>query len=251
MAPHLVMETARRQNRKIIPVDSEHQAVYHLLKAHGRENLEKIILTASGGPFRSYSMEQLKNVTVKQALSHPTWSMGPKISIDSASLANKGLEVIEAARLFDIGGEKINVVIHPQSIVHSMIKLKTGSIYAQLSKPDMRLPIQSALFDCDPPPSEWGELSFDDLTLTFEKPDTERFPMLPLAWEAIRRGGLYPAVYNAANEAAVDAFIKKRIKFIEISQKVEYAIERDWLGSPLSIRDVLETDREVRKLCLY
>ncbi|GHU04580.1 1-deoxy-D-xylulose 5-phosphate reductoisomerase [Spirochaetia bacterium] len=255
MAGPLVLTEARKAGRRIIPVDSEHQAIWSLLAAHGRTNLKEILLTASGGPFRTYTKEQLAQVKKEDALAHPTWNMGPKITVDSASMANKGLEVIEAVRLFDVPPEKIKVVVHPQSIVHSMLRLTNGAVYAQLSRPDMRLPIMNALYSALPagfPSIE--ELSFDDLTLSFAKPDTGKFPLLPLAYEAARRGGLYPAVYNAANEKAVEAFLEGKIAFLDIPSIVEYALDKD-LRSIGDIDDtgdtlegIMEADRQGREL---
>ncbi|MDR1374075.1 MAG: 1-deoxy-D-xylulose-5-phosphate reductoisomerase [Treponema sp.] len=249
MAGPLVFARAAEKKVRIIPVDSEHSAIFNLLNVHGTENLEEILLTASGGPFRGYTPEQLKQVRPGDALAHPTWKMGPKITIDSATLGNKGLEVIEAVQLFKISPEKINVVIHPQSVVHSMIRLKNGAVYAQLSLPDMRLPIQDALY--------WPEctgdriverLNFETLTLEFSRPDGRCFPLLPLAYEAARRGCLYPAAYNAANETAVAAFLKGELSFLDIPRIVEYVLSRDWTASPEHLEEILEGDRKAREL---
>jgi 1-deoxy-D-xylulose-5-phosphate reductoisomerase len=270
MAGALVFALAERRRSKIIPVDSEHAAIYRLLKVYcpeynkqgsdlpyGDSSLAEIILTASGGPFRDYTIEELQKVTVADALKHPTWNMGKKITIDSASLANKGLEVIEAVRLFSVPPEKVRVVIHPQSVVHSMVRLNTGAVYAQLSKPDMRLPIHEALFDKDAPQDAgWSagvppwELDFDDLSLSFAQPDMERFPMLSLAYESLRKGGLYPVAYNAANEAAVEAFINQKSGFLEINRKVEYALSKNWIGDEMNLDAIIATDKEARSLCL-
>jgi 1-deoxy-D-xylulose-5-phosphate reductoisomerase len=256
MAAPLVFALAKKKGRRILPVDSEHHAISSLLETHGRENADEIILTASGGPFRKWKREALARVTVEEALAHPTWNMGPKITIDSASLANKGLEVIEAVRLFNVAPEKITVVIHPQSIVHSMVRLKDGVVYAQLSRPDMRLPIHNALYYPDCMPCSFGRLDFTGLTLEFGEPDFEAFPMLPLAYEAARRGGLYPAVYNAANEAAVAAFITKRAAFLDIPRIVGYVLNKDWGTEkfenleawPSGFQIILEADEKARKV---
>ncbi|MCX7656500.1 MAG: 1-deoxy-D-xylulose-5-phosphate reductoisomerase, partial [Treponemataceae bacterium] len=213
MAGPLVFEQARQRSVAILPVDSEHSALFHLINAHGKDGVEELILTASGGPFRTYPPEELARITAQEALKHPTWKMGGKITIDSASLANKGLEVIEAVRLFMMPPEKIKVVIHPQSIVHSLIRLCDGSLYAQLSQPDMRLPIHNALFWPFHEQNTFGRLEIPFGTLTFEAPDTRKFPMLSLAYEAIRKGGMYPTVYNAANEVAVEPFMKGALRF--------------------------------------
>ncbi|MCL2233585.1 MAG: 1-deoxy-D-xylulose-5-phosphate reductoisomerase [Treponema sp.] len=252
MAGPLIFALAEEKKRNIIPVDSEHSAVFKLLAAHGKDNVREIILTASGGPFRTYTQEMLSRVTPQEALAHPTWNMGPKITVDSATMANKGLEVIEAARLFGFPAAAIKVVIHPQSIVHSMIRLKDGAVYAQMSNPDMRLPIHDALSWPETEHSPFGVLDFDSLALTFEKCDFERFPMLALAYEALDGGALLPAVYNAANEEAVEAFFKRRIGFLEIPRIVGYAIREAVKGGrhdgPLTIGNVLERDREAREL---
>ncbi|MDR3191971.1 MAG: 1-deoxy-D-xylulose-5-phosphate reductoisomerase, partial [Treponema sp.] len=214
--------------------------------AHNRERVAEILLTASGGPFRSYSREEMGKVKAEDALSHPTWKMGPKITIDSASMANKGLEVIEAVRLFDMPPEKVGVVIHPQSVVHSMVRMGDGAVYAQLSRPDMRLAIQEALYWPESAPSPFGSLDFAGLTLEFEKPDGEKFPMLPLAYQAARQGGLYPCVYNGANEEAVAAFFSGETGFLDIPLIVDYVLQKDWSGS-LVIGAVLEADRLARE----
>jgi 1-deoxy-D-xylulose-5-phosphate reductoisomerase len=249
MAGPLVFARGREKNVRILPVDSEHSAIFHLIEAHGAHNVEEILLTASGGPFRRYSPAAMKTVTAKEALAHPTWNMGPKITIDSASLANKGLEVIEAVRLFNVPPEKIKVLIHPQSVVHSMVRMKDGALYAQLSRPDMRLPIHEALYWPETVPSPFGELDFRGLTLEFEEPDGEKFPMLGLAYEAARRGGLYPCVYNGANEAAAAAFLRGRIGFLDIPRIVDYVLTREWkssAGEPGDIPSVLAADKRAR-----
>ena len=256
MAGALVLRRARERNVRIIPVDSEHSALFHLIEAHGAthgaDTLDEIILTASGGPFRNYPLQEMKKVSPRAALAHPTWNMGAKITIDSASMANKGLEVIEAARLFNLPPEKIKVVVHPQSIVHSMIRMKNGELYAQLSRPDMRLPIHNALCWPDAPSqadsSGFGRLDFDSLTLEFYPPDTEKFPLLPLAYEAVKKGGLYPCAYNAANEAAVAAFLDNRLGFLDIGRITRYVLDRDWNKEPDTIASVMEADSQARAI---
>jgi 1-deoxy-D-xylulose-5-phosphate reductoisomerase len=250
MAGPLVLALAREKKARVLPVDSEHSAINNLLEAHGSETLDALLLTASGGPFRTYTVAQLATVQARDALKHPTWNMGAKISIDSASMANKGLEVIEAARLFDAPPDKIRVVVHPQSVVHSMISFADGSVYAQLSLPDMRLPIQNALYYPRNAPSGFDRLSFDHLSLTFEPPDGAKFPLLPLAYDALRAGPLYPAVYNAANEVAVAAFLAARITFPAIARVVRAALERDWTGA-LTLERVLDTDARAREAATY
>jgi 1-deoxy-D-xylulose-5-phosphate reductoisomerase len=245
MAGPLLLKRAQEKDCRIIPVDSEHSAIFQLLEAHGRDNLDKIILTASGGPFRRFSHEQLAKVTPQDALTHPTWNMGAKITIDSATMANKGLEVIEAVRLFGVDIDKIEVIVHPQSIVHSMIRFKDGSIYAQMSSPDMRLPIQNALFYPEKAPVIINNLDFSALTLTFEPPDTERFPLLSLGYQAAHRGGLYPAAYNAANEEAVALFLAGKVGFLDINVIVAEVLQKDWAGE-LTLEAVWDVDRRAR-----
>jgi 1-deoxy-D-xylulose-5-phosphate reductoisomerase len=185
-------------------------------------------------------------VTPAEALAHPTWSMGPKITIDSSTMANKGLEVIEAAGLFSVAADRVKVVVHPQSIVHSMIRLRDGAVYAQLSKPDMRLPIHQALYGDACVPCPFGRLDFDGLTLDFEKPDFRRFPLLALAYQAAREGGLYPAVYNGANEVAAASFLKNAATFLDIPGIVEYVLSRDWKKGKFDLESVLEADHKAR-----
>jgi 1-deoxy-D-xylulose-5-phosphate reductoisomerase len=247
MAYPLVRALAEERGLPIIPVDSEHAAVFRLLEGRDREAVAEIILTASGGPFRRYSRERLKAATAAEALAHPTWNMGRKITVDSATMANKALEVIEAVRLFGMKPEQVKVVIHPQSVVHSLIRMRDGALYAQLSRPDMRLPIQEALYWPETAPAPFGDLSLPGLSLDFEEPDGERFPMLPLGYEAARLGGLYPCAYNGANEEAVAAFFQGRAGFLDIPDIVRYVLERDW-GDPMDLESVAETDRRSREI---
>jgi 1-deoxy-D-xylulose-5-phosphate reductoisomerase len=246
MAGQLAFRLANEKKVKIIPVDSEHSAVFKLIEAHSPQKIREIILTASGGPFRKLNLKELENVTAQDALAHPTWKMGPKITIDSASMANKGLEIIEACILFNMPVDKIKVVIHPQSIVHSMIRLSNGVFYAQLSKPDMRHPIHDALHWPDTAPLDFDTLSFDSLTLDFEKPDMEKFPMLNFAREAAKKGGLYPCAYNAANEGAVTAFINKKIGFTDIPKITGTVLEKDWALDYSDKETVLNADEDAR-----
>ena len=250
MAGKLIGALALENNVNIIPVDSEHSALFKLIEAHGKKKVSEIILTASGGPFLNYTSEKLKRVKPEEALSHPTWKMGPKITVDSATLANKGLEVIEAAGLFGFPPEKIKVTIHPQSVVHSMIRLEDGAVYGQMSKPDMRLPIHDALFWPETSEFSPGSLNFDTLTLTFASPDYEKFPMLALAYEALRGGPSLPVVYNAANEIAVEAFLRGKISFPDIPRIVAYALAHTppCDEDAQTIEAVLELDREARAL---
>jgi len=259
MAGQLAMRLAKEKNVNIIPVDSEHSAVFHLLRGishRGAEDTDgnnvndivsEILLTASGGPFRNFSLQEMENVTVEDALSHPTWNMGKKITIDSASMANKGLEIIEACVFFNMPVEKIKVVIHPQSVVHSMIRLCNGVIYAQLSKPDMRHPIHDAIYWPRTAASNLEPVSFDSLTLEFSKPDMEKFPMLNLAWNAAKQGALYPCAYNAANETAVSAFIDKKIKFTDIPKITSHVLDSDWTGDSLNLDSILNADSRARQ----
>ncbi|MDR1419201.1 MAG: 1-deoxy-D-xylulose-5-phosphate reductoisomerase [Treponema sp.] len=247
MAGRLVLEKAMEKKTAVIPVDSEHSAIFNLLRGR-REDAEELILTASGGPFRTFTREELAAVTPKAALSHPTWNMGPKITVDSASLANKGLEVMEAAFLFGVKIGEIRVVLHPQSVVHSMIRMKDGAVYAQLSRPDMRLPIQDALFWPETPPSSFGALDFRGLHLDFSEPDGEKFPMLPLAFKAIRLGGIYPCVYNGANEEAVEAFLEGRAEFLDIPRIVDYVLSGAWESGSADLDAVFAADRRARDL---
>jgi len=250
MAGKLIFRLAEEKNVKIIPVDSEHSAIFHLLNAHACAEVSEIILTASGGPFRKFSLKEMESVTVKDALAHPTWNMGKKITIDSATMANKGLEIIEACYFFNIHPDKIKVAVHPQSVVHSMIRLCNGVVYAQLSKPDMRHPIHDALYWPKTSPLNLEPLNFDCLTLEFEKPDLQKFPMLSLAWGAARRGGLYTCAYNAANEEAVKAFLDEKIGFLDIACVVAAILEKDWAFDYSDIKTVLKADADSRQLAL-
>ncbi|MCL2211564.1 MAG: 1-deoxy-D-xylulose-5-phosphate reductoisomerase [Treponema sp.] len=254
MAGRLAMRLAKEKNVNIIPVDSEHSAIFHLLRGFSRgehkENINNIVseilLTASGGPFRNLSIEQMYNVSAQDALEHPTWNMGPKITVDSASMANKGLEIIEACVFFDMPVDKIKVVIHPQSIVHSMIRLFNGVIYAQLSKPDMRHPIHDAIYWPDTTPSILEPVNFDSLTLEFSKPDLEKFPMLTIAQNVAKYGSLYPCAYNAANEIAVSAFLDKKIKFTDIPKITSNVLDSDWSGDNMDLDIILKADTAAR-----
>ncbi|MDI6716750.1 MAG: 1-deoxy-D-xylulose-5-phosphate reductoisomerase [Actinomycetota bacterium] len=231
----------------IIPVDSEHNAIFQCLVGECKDEVERLIITASGGPFRGRSFNDLKSVTVEEALAHPRWTMGPKITIDSATLMNKGLEVIEARWLFDMPYEKIDVVVHPQSIVHSMVEFKDGSIKAHLGKTDMRIPIQYALSYPERLPSPLPSLNLIEVAqLTFEKPDIKNFPCLKLAFESIKRGKTYPAVLNAANEEAVDAFLKKKISFTTIPYVIEKVMDEHEAGNELDLGILLEAERWAR-----
>jgi 1-deoxy-D-xylulose-5-phosphate reductoisomerase len=230
----------------VIPVDSEHSAIFQCLEPGNR--IEKILLTASGGPFRKFSKEELKSVTKAQALAHPTWNMGDKITIDSATLMNKGFEVIEAKWLFGLTPEQIEVVVHPQSVIHSMVQFEDGAVKAQLGVPDMRLPIQYAFSYPQRLNASFNRLDFKKIKeFTFEQPDTDRFPCLALAYEALRRGGNMPCIVNAANEIVNRAFIEDKISYNKISEIISLSMEKIPFSNDSSLETYLDTDRETRK----
>ena len=247
VAGELVTDLALRNRVDIIPIDSEHSAIFQCLVGENENSVEKLILTASGGAFRDTPKDDLRLATADDALRHPTWKMGAKITIDSATMMNKGLEVIEARWLFDIPTDKIEVIIHPQSIVHSMVQFCDGSIKAQLGQPDMRHPIQYALTFPDRLNAQVERANLADIhQLTFEKPDYEKFRNLRLAYDALRRGGNIPCILNAANEVAVDAFLKGKIGFFAMSDIIEQTIsETAFISSP-TLDDYIATDREAR-----
>jgi len=247
VAGELVTGLARAKGVNIYPVDSEHSAIFQCLVGEFHNPIEKLILTASGGPFRGRDRDFLKSVTKEQALKHPNWDMGAKITIDSASLMNKGLEVIEAKWLFGVTASQIEVVVHPQSIVHSLIQFEDGSIKAQLGLPDMRIPIQFALTYPDRYPSDFPRFDFAQYpTLDFEKPDTDTFRNLRLAYEALEKGGNAACVLNASNEVAVEAFLQDRIGFLQMSDIIEETlIAVDFVKQP-SLEDFIETDKKSR-----
>jgi len=250
-AGEIITAEAEKSGARILPVDSEHSAIWQCLKGE-EQSARRIILTASGGPFRDYSKAQMAGITVEQASKHPSWQMGKKVTIDSATLMNKGLEVIEAHWLFNMPVDDITVLVHPQSIVHSMVEFVDGSVKAQLSCPDMRLPIQYALSYPDRlanpelPAIDWS--NFADLT--FEQPDTDRFPCLRLAIEAGREGGTCPAVLCAADEVAVDLFLSQRIKFIEIPHLVERVLEQHRKVAHPSLDEIMAADARARETVL-
>ncbi len=247
VAGELITQLAKKKGVNIFPVDSEHSAIFQCLVGEFHNPIEKIILTASGGPFRGKKKNELKNVTKAQALKHPNWTMGAKVTIDSATLMNKGLEVIEAKWLFGLKTEQVDVVVHPQSIIHSLIQFEDGSIKAQLGLPDMRLPIQFALSYPERLKSDFPRFDFANFpALTFEKPDTETFRNLALAFEALGRGGNMPCVLNAANEVAVAEFLSDRIGFLEMSDVVEHCLAKmNYITNP-TLEDYVSTDRETR-----
>jgi 1-deoxy-D-xylulose-5-phosphate reductoisomerase len=243
-----ITRLARERGVNIYPVDSEHSAIFQCLVGEFHNPIEKIILTASGGPFRGYSREQLASVRKEQALKHPNWNMGAKITIDSATLMNKGLEVIEAKWLFGLSPEQIEVIVHPQSIIHSMVQFEDGSIKAQMGLPDMKLPIQFALSYPMRHPTSFPRFDFRAYPqLTFEQPDTKAFPCLELAYEALRQGGNMPCVLNAANEVAVSAFLQDQINFLDIPALIETCMQRiDYIANPAP-EDYFATDQQTRQ----
>jgi 1-deoxy-D-xylulose-5-phosphate reductoisomerase len=247
IAGDLIFELALKMNRTILPVDSEHAAIFQLTRFRPEAHIKKVVLTSSGGPFRNADYKTLLKATPEQALQHPTWSMGAKISIDSATLANKGLEVLETKALFDTDYDSIEVLIHPQSYVHSLVKTHDGSLYAQISEPDMKVPIINALVYPDIAMKAFTDLDLVDKTLTFSKPDVGRFPMLQYAYDVLKLRGAYPIAYNASNEIAVEHFLKKNIGFMDIPRVVNNILGLDWTHTPTDFEQVLTADREVRQ----
>jgi len=247
IAGELLTETCRQNNAKILPVDSEHSAVFQAMQSGGAKEVNRIILTASGGPLRGFRAEQIQNVTIEQALAHPTWNMGKKVTIDSATMMNKALEVIEARWLFDVPVEKIEVLVHPESIVHSMVEFVDGSIIAQMSAPDMCLPIQYALTFPKRVKGITRHLKLEQIgRLTFEKPDMEVFKALKIGYQVARTGGTAAAVFNAANEAAVKEFLEGKIKFVNIVELIEYCLDRHKVKSNATLEDLLSADNWAR-----
>ena len=248
-AGHIIMPLAASKGVPILPVDSEHSAIFQSLNGENGNKIAKIWLTASGGPFRGKKAEDLENVTAQDALRHPTWAMGPKITIDSSTLVNKGLEVIEAKWLFDVDPAQIQVLVHPQSVIHSMVEYEDGAIIAELGLPDMRLPIQYALYYPERRPMGGEKMDFYKLgQMTFEKPDMETFPALKLAYEAIGKGGNLPTVFNAADELAVQAFLSGKVRYPEITQMIRYSMEKCRFIDNPTIDEVFETEKEVQEL---
>ncbi len=245
-AGHIIMKLAKEKGVAILPVDSEHSAIFQSLNGEHGNRISKILLTASGGPFRGKKTEELKNIRVEDALKHPNWEMGRKITIDSSTLVNKGLEVMEAKWLFDVEPEQIQVVVQPQSVIHSMVEYEDGAVIAQLGTPDMRLPIQYALYYPRRRPLSGDRLDFWKLNqLTFERPDTETFRGLALAYQALKQGGNIPTAFNAANERAVALFLDRKIAYLEIPEIIEYSMEEaKYLPSP-SVEEILQTEAAV------
>jgi len=249
VAGSLIKEISKRKTISIIPVDSEHSAIFQCLVGENEKAVDKLILTASGGPFRNKKIEELEKVTVKQALAHPNWTMGAKVTIDSATMMNKGLEIIEAHWLFNVPTNKIEVVVHPQSIIHSMVQFTDGSVKAQLGLPDMRTPIQYALTYPNRFENKLDKIDFAKLNqLTFETPDFKKFPCLNLAYYALNKGGNMPCIMNAANEIAVQKFLNEKIKFTEIPKVTENTMQKATFIKNPSLNDLITTDSEAREI---
>lgn len=248
MAGELLKSETEKHGGVILPVDSEHSAVFQAMQSGTRQEVKRIILTGSGGPFRQAAAEDLQEVTLEQALSHPTWNMGPKITVDSATMMNKAFEIIEAHRLFDVPVEKIEVLIHPESIVHSLVEFVDGSTIAQLGEPDMCLPIQYALTYPARVPGITKELRLEEIgKLTFAKPNLRTFRSLSLAYEVARAGGTAPVVFNAANEAAVEEFLAGKIKFVSIVEFIEHCLDKHSIKTAVSLGELLEADAWARR----
>lgn len=244
-AGHIIMPLAAQMGVSILPVDSEHSAIFQSMQGEKKEQVSKLLITASGGPFRGRTREQLADIRVEDALKHPNWSMGHKITIDSATLVNKGLEVMEAKWLFDVELDQIQVVVHPQSIIHSMVEYVDGGIIAQLGTPDMKLPIQYALFYPDRRPMKGKRVDFYELgSITFERPDMETFTGLKLALRAAGTGGSLPTVFNAANEKAVSLFLNRKIKFLEIPELIEMCMDEHKVIDNPNVEEILAAEAE-------
>lgn len=243
-AGHIIMPLAERMGVKILPVDSEHSAIFQSLQGEPKERVDKLLITASGGPFRGRTRQQLANIQVEDALKHPNWDMGAKITIDSSTLVNKGLEVMEAKWLFDVDLDHIQVVVHPQSIIHSMVQYVDGGIIAQLGTPDMKLPIQYALFYPDRRPMGGKRVDFYELgQITFEKPDMDTFVGLKLAMQAAREGGSMPTVFNAANEKAVSLFLNRKISYLQITDAIEYCMQQHQKKDNPNVEEILQAEQ--------
>ena len=248
-AGHIIMSLAKEKHVRILPVDSEHSAIFQSLNGETGNKIHKILLTASGGPFRGWTREQMKNVQVEDALKHPNWSMGAKITIDSSTMVNKGLEVMEAKWLFDVGMDDVQVVVQPKSVIHSMVQFEDGAVMAQLGTPDMKLPIQYALYYPERRPMKGDRLDFWSMKeIIFDKPDYENFRGLALARDAGKAGGSVPVVFNAANEFAVAKFLGKKISYLEITDMIQKAMEHHKVIDDPTVEQILETEREVDEL---
>ena len=249
IAGGLINELLKKSRSNLIPIDSEHSAILQCIRGESLKSVSKLVLTASGGPFLNYTKEQLKSVTVEQALKHPNWKMGKKITIDSATLMNKGFEIIEGKWLFNMPVENIHVVIHPQSIIHSFVEFSDSSVKAQLGVPDMKIPIQYALTYPERVESDFPRLDFSNLKdLTFTEPDYDKFECLSLAFDVMKMGGTYPAVLNASNEAAVSLFLNRKIKFNDISALIKNALDSHLSNGKLEVENIIEIDKKTREL---
>ena len=248
-AGHIIMPLAKKHGVKILPVDSEHSAIFQSLNGEPKDKIRQILLTASGGPFRGFTKEQLTNVKAADALKHPNWTMGRKITIDSSTMVNKGLEVMEARWLFGVEMDQVQVVVQPQSVIHSMVEYEDGAVIAQLGTPDMKLPIQYALYYPERRPLNTGRVDFFELgKITFEKPDFENFRGLKLAYEAAAQGGNIPTAFNAANEVAVRKFLNREIAYLDIPEMIAYAMEQTAFKENPDVAQILETERAVTEL---
>lgn len=244
-AGHLIMPLAKEQNVRILPVDSEHSAIFQCLNGEAHNPIHKIFLTASGGPFRGKTREQMREIRLEDALKHPNWTMGRKITIDSSTMVNKGLEVMEARWLFGVGLEQVQVVVQPQSVIHSMVEFEDGAVMAQLGTPDMKLPIQYALYYPERRFLSGERLDFAKLgQITFEAPDFENFHGLSMAYEAGKRGGTLPTVFNAANERAVEKFLNREIRYLAITDMIQAAMEQHQVKEQPSVEEILEAEQE-------
>lgn len=248
MAYPLIKELAAKNNCKILPVDSEHSAIFNLIERCKKTTIDELLITASGGPFRTYTKNQLEKVTLSDALKHPTWKMGKKITVDSSTLANKGLEVIEACRLFDMDANKVKVVVHPESLIHSLVRTNDGMLYAQISEPDMKHPILSALSWPEILPNYMEKFSLFNHSMSFYEPRFDDFPLLKLAYEAAKKNGSYTIAFNAADEIAANAFIDGKIPFMKISSIVQKVLDYDWSKNVNNFEEVFEMDKKARKL---
>lgn len=247
IAGKLINNISKSNNTSVYPIDSEHSAIFQCLLGESPDTVSRLIITASGGPFRNKSLKEIKNSSVEEALNHPNWSMGKKITIDSATMMNKGLEIIEAHWLFNLKHEQLSVIIHPQSIIHSMVEFRDNSIKAQLGIPDMRIPIQFSLTFPDRVKSEFCKMDFVKYSnLTFEEPDLEKFRCLKLAYDVLKSGGTYPVVLNAANEISVDLFLKKKIDFLSIPDLIEDQLNKHVSIDEFELEDITEIDKKVR-----
>lgn len=248
VAGEIINNLLKEYNTTLLPIDSEHSAILQCIVGEDNNAVSKIILTASGGPFRTKSIDEMRTTSVKEALNHPNWSMGAKVTIDSATLMNKGLEVIEAHWLFDVSADNIDVVVHPQSIIHSMVEFADGSIKAQMGVPDMKIPIQYAITYPDRIGSKFTRLDFTKYnSLTFEEPDFEKFECLQIAFDVLKNGGTYPAVLNAANEVAVDLFINEKIGFLDIPAIIKKSLDSHENRNNFTLDDIIDVDKQTRE----